>query len=46
MFQIRNIRVYVKWDDDLALMTNAEDTDTTVGNQKGLLDVTIRVTQI
>lgn len=41
-----NIRVYVKWDDDLALMTNAEDTDTTVGNQKGLLDVTIRVTQI
>lgn len=41
-----NIRVYVKWDDDLELMTNAEDTDTTVGNQYGLLDVSIRVIQI
>ncbi len=41
-----NIRVYVKWDDSLELMTNAEDTDTTVGNQQGMLDVTIRVVQI
>lgn len=41
-----NIRVYVKWDDSLDLMTNAEDTDTTVGNQQGMLDVTIRVVQI
>ena len=40
-----NIRVYVKWDDSLNLMDNSEDTDTTVGNQKGLLDVTIRVVQ-
>lgn len=41
-----NIRVYVKWDDSLNIMSNSEDTDTTVGNQKGLLDVVIKVTQI
>ena len=41
-----NIRVFVKWDDSLNLMTNAEDTDTTVGEQKGMLDVTINVIQI
>ena len=41
-----NIRVFVKWDDSLNLMTNAEDTDTTVGDQKGMLDVTINVIQI
>ncbi len=40
-----NIRVFVLWDDDLDLMTNAEDTDTTVNNQKGMLDVTINVIQ-
>ena len=41
-----NIRVFVKWDDSLNLMTNSQDTDTTVGNQKGMLDVSIRVVQI
>ena len=41
-----NIRVYIKWDDTLELMTNAEDTDTTVGNQSGLLDVTVYAIQI
>ena len=41
-----NIRVYVKWDDSLGLMNNGEDTDTTVGNQKGMLDVTINAIQI
>ena len=41
-----NLRIYVKWDDSLNIMTTSEDTDTTVGNQSGLLDVTIRVTQI
>ena len=38
--------VFVKWDDSLNLMTNSQDTDTTVGNQKGMLDVSIRVVQI
>ena len=41
----KNIRVYIKWDDSLDLMTNAEDTDTTVGFQKGKLDVAINVIQ-
>ena len=41
-----NIRVYVKWDDSLNLMTNSEDTDTTVGEQEGMLDVTINVIQV
>lgn len=41
-----NVRVYIKWDDTLNLMTNAEDTDTTVGNQSGLLDVTVYAIQI
>ena len=36
-----NIRVYIKWDDSLNLMTNAQDTNTTVGDQEGMLDVTI-----
>lgn len=40
-----NIRVFVLWNDDLELMTNAEDTDATVNNQKGMLDVTINVIQ-
>lgn len=41
-----NVRVYIKWDDTLNLMTNAQDTDTTVGNQSGLLDVTVYAIQI
>lgn len=41
-----NIRVYIKWDDTLNLMTNKEDTDTTIGNQAGLLDVTVYAIQI
>ncbi len=41
-----NIRVYIKWDDTLNLMTNAQDTNTTVGNQAGLLDVTVYAIQI
>lgn len=42
----RNIKVYVKWDDSLNLMTNAQDTDTTVGSQVGMLDVSISAVQI
>lgn len=41
-----NIRVYVKWDDSLNIMTNKEDTDTTVDNKKGILDVTVSAIQI
>ena len=41
-----NIRVYIKWDDSLNLMTNAQDTNTTVGDQAGLLDVTVYAVQI
>ncbi len=44
--KVKNLRVYVKWDDSLDVMTNQEDTDTTVGNQKGMLDVTISAIQI
>ena len=44
--KVKNFRVFVKWDDSLNIMTNAEDTDTTVGNQKGMMDVTINVIQI
>ena len=40
-----NIRVYIKWDDTLNLMTNAQDTNTTVGDQAGLLDVTVYAIQ-
>ncbi len=40
-----NIRVYIKWDDSLNLMTNAQDTNTTVGDQAGLLDVTVYAIQ-
>lgn len=40
-----NIRVYIKWDDSLDLMTNAQDTNTTVGDQAGLLDVTVYAIQ-
>ncbi len=40
------LRVYVKWDDSLNLMNNSADTDTTVGNQLGKLDVTIHTIQI
>ena len=40
-----NIRIYIKWDDSLNLMTNAQDTSTTVGNQSGLLDVTVYAIQ-
>ena len=43
---IINIRVYVKWDDSLNIMTNSEDTDATVGNQEGMLDVTVSAIQI
>lgn len=43
--RVKNIRVYIKWDDSLNLMTNAEDTNTTTGNQKGMLDVTVNVIQ-
>ncbi len=39
------IRVYVKWDDSLDIMDNSEDTDTTVGEQVGMLDVTIHTIQ-
>ena len=41
-----NLRIYIKWDDTLNLMTNAQDTNTTVGNQAGLLDVTVYAIQI
>lgn len=41
-----NIRVYIKWDDSLDLMNNSEDTNTTIGNQSGMLDVTISAIQI
>lgn len=41
-----NIRVYIKWDDSLNLMSNAQDTNTTVGDQSGLLDVTVYAIQI
>ena len=41
-----NIRVFIKWDDSLEIMNNSEDTDTTVGNQNGMLDVTIQAIQI
>ena len=44
--KIRNFRVFVKWDDSLNIMTNAEDTDTTTNNQKGMMDVTINIIQI
>ena len=44
--KVKSFRVFVKWDDSLNIMTNAEDTDTTVGNQKGMMDVTINVIQI
>ena len=40
-----NIRIFIKWDDSLNLMTNAQDTNTTVGNQAGLLDVTVHAIQ-
>ena len=40
-----NIRVFIKWDDSLNLMTNAQDTNTTVGDQAGLLDVTVYAIQ-
>lgn len=43
--RVKNIRVFLKWDDSMNMMTNAEDTDTTVGNQKGMLDVSINVIQ-
>ena len=39
------IRVYIKWDDSLDIMNNSADTDTTVGNQSGMLDVTIHTIQ-
>ena len=42
----KNIRVYVKWDDTLDLMDNEDDTDTTVGNQSGMIDVTVTAIQI
>ena len=44
--RVKNIRVYIKWDDSLNLMTNAQDTNTTVGNQKGMLDVSTNVVQL
>lgn len=44
--KVKNIRVYIKWDDSLNLMNNSEDTDTTVGNQKGMIDVTVTAVQI
>ena len=43
--RVKNIRVFIKWDDSMNLMTNAEDTNTTTGNQKGMLDVSINVVQ-
>lgn len=43
--KVVNIRVYIKWDDSLNLMTNAQDTNTTVGDQEGMLDVTIYAIQ-
>ena len=39
------IRVYIKWDDSLNLMTNAQDTNTTIGDQVGMLDVTVHAVQ-
>ena len=42
----RNIKVYVKWDDSLGIMSNAQDTDTTTNNQKGMMDVRINAVQI
>ena len=43
--RIINIRVYIKWDDSLDLMTNSQDTDATVGDQVGMLDVTVHAIQ-
>ena len=42
----KTFKVYVKWDDSLNIMTNAQDTATTVGNQSGMIDVTVNVVQI
>ncbi len=44
--KVKNFRIFVKWDDSLNVMTNAQDTDTTTNNQKGMMDVTINVIQI
>ncbi len=44
--RIANIRVYVKWDDSLNLMNNSEDTDTTINNQKGMIEVVVSAIQI
>ena len=43
--KVVNIRVYIKWDDSLNLMTNAQDKYTTVGDQEWMLYVTIYAIQ-
>lgn len=44
--RIKNIRVFVKWDDNLSIMNNISDTNTTVNNQKGILEVSVNAIQI
>lgn len=44
--RIKNIRVFVKWDDNLNIMNNISDTNTTVNNQKGILEVSVNAIQI
>ena len=44
--RINNIRVYVKWDDNLNIMNNMDDTDATINNQKGIIEVVVSAIQI
>lgn len=43
--QNTSIRVYIKWDDSLGIMSNEEDTEATKGTSLAKLDVTINVIQ-
>ena len=44
--KVKTVRVYVKWDDTLGLMTNSQDTNSTKNNQKATLNVTVSAIQI
>lgn len=44
--QTTSIRIYIKWDDSLEIMTNEEDTNTTKNSNTAKLDVKINVIQI
>lgn len=41
-----NIRVYVKWDDSLNIMNNYDDTQTTINDQKGVIEVIVSAIQM